>query len=139
MSDDGNGQKCAVSPVQAGEGNYTSQARKASTAHSERQEKAAELTIRKESWYQARILRYLRTEYPAGVIWKAAAGQYSQGGIPDVCAVIDGTFYGFEVKRPGGRVTALQAETIRRINRAGGVAGVVTTVEDVEKLIKDRR
>ena len=104
------------------------------SASSTRQEKP--LTIRKESWYQSRILKYLAEKYQRAFVWKAAAGPYSRGGIPDICAVIDGRFYGFEVKRPGGRATALQVETIRRINEAGGVAAIVTTVDDVEKLIR---
>ena len=57
-------------------------------------------TDHKESWYQAKILRWLKEKYPSAFVWKAAAGPYTQGGIPDICAVIDGHFFGFEVKRP---------------------------------------
>ena len=54
----------------------------------------------KESWYQAKIIRWLKETYPQAFVWKAAAGPYSRCGIPDVCMVLDGQFYGFEVKRP---------------------------------------
>lgn len=121
----------------AGEYTYTGQHGKSSRTHPDGQERP--LTIRKESWYQSRILKYLADTYPKAFVWKAAAGPYSRGGIPDVCAIIGGTFYGFEVKRPGGRPTDLQTMTIRAINEAGGVASIVTTVEDVERLIKNRR
>lgn len=91
----------------------------------------------KEQYYQAKILRWLKDTYPAAFVWKAAAGPYSQGGIPDICAVIDGRFYGFEVKRPeNGRLSALQEQAIRKINSAGGIAAVVHFPEDVQRIIE---
>ncbi len=91
----------------------------------------------KESWYQARIIRWLRTAYPAAFVWKAAAGPYSQGGIPDICAIIDGHFYGFEVKRPEvGRLSKLQEQTIKAINAAGGTAAVVSFPADAQRVIE---
>ena len=89
----------------------------------------------KESYYQKKIIEWFKKEYPAAFIWKAAAGPYSRGGIPDLCAIIDGRFYGFEVKRPTGKPSKLQIKTIKDIKAAGGVAGVVTYPADVEKLI----
>ena len=38
----------------------------------------------KESWYQARIITWLKTNYPDAFVWKAAAGPYSRGGIPEI-------------------------------------------------------
>lgn len=90
----------------------------------------------KESYYQAKIMEWLKKEYPAAFVWKAAAGPYSQGGIPDICAIIDGKFYGFEVKRPKfGRLSPLQEQAIKKINAAGGIAAVVSYPADVEKII----
>lgn len=92
----------------------------------------------KESYYQTKIIKYLKSEYPLSFVWKAAAGPYSQQGIPDVCAVIGGIFYGFEVKRPFiGRATQIQMDTIRRIRKAGGRAGIVTGIEDVKRIIEE--
>ena len=54
----------------------------------------------KESHYQSQIINYLKENYPDAFVWKAAAGPYCRQGIPDVCAIIGGRFYGFEVKRP---------------------------------------
>ena len=100
-------------------------------------EKILRNVIPEESYYQTKILEWLREEYPTAFVWKAAAGPYSQGGIPDVCAVIDGKYYGFEVKRPYLGVTSqLQKQTIKKIIAAGGVAAVVTFVEDVEAVIQ---
>lgn len=91
----------------------------------------------KESYYQTKIIKWIGKEYPAAFVWKAAAGPYSRGGIPDLCAIINGKFYGFEVKRPGGKPTKLQIKTIKEINAAGGIAAVVTYPTEVEKIIAD--
>ena len=90
----------------------------------------------KESYYQTRIIKWLKEQYPDAFIWKAAAGPYSRGGIPDVCMVLDGQFYGFEVKRPEvGRLSKIQEQTIKEINAAGGTAAVVSFPEQVQKII----
>ena len=94
----------------------------------------------KESWYQAKIIAWLKKAYPAAFVWKAAAGPYSRGGIPDICMILDGQFYGFEVKRPGtGRLSKLQEVTIRDIIAAGGLVAVVPTPEQVERFIIEHR
>lgn len=92
----------------------------------------------KESYYQTKIIKWLKKEYPAAFVWKAAAGPYSRGGIPDICAIIDGKFYGFEVKRPGGKASKLQEKTIEEIKAAGGIAAVVIYPADVEEIIAGR-
>ena len=91
----------------------------------------------KESWYQAKIIRFLKSAYPSAFIWKAAAGPYSRGGIPDICMILDGQFYGFEVKRPEvGRLSRLQEETISEIKKAGGKVAVVSFPADVQRIIE---
>lgn len=90
----------------------------------------------KESYYQGQIIRCLKERYPDAFVWKAAAGPYSRQGIPDVCAIIGGRFYGFEVKRPYiGVLTKIQEQTMERIRAAGGIASVVCLPEDVERMI----
>ena len=91
----------------------------------------------KESWYQARIIRWIKDNYPDAFVWKAAAGPYSRGGIPDICAIIAGHFFGFEVKRPeSGRLSKIQEQTIKEINDAGGTALVVSYPEQVKEAIE---
>ena len=91
----------------------------------------------KESWYQARIIKWLKEAYPDAFVWKAAAGPYSRCGIPDICMVLNGRFYGFEAKRPkGGRPTKIQEITIQAINSAGGIAAVVSYPKDVERILE---
>ena len=83
--------------------------------------------LHKESWYQARIIRWIKDNYPDAFVWKAAAGPYCRQGIPDICAIVDGHFFGFEVKRPEvGRLSKIQEQTIKEINAAGGTAAVVS-------------
>lgn len=95
------------------------------------------LAIHKESFYQAKIIRWLKETYPDAFIWKAQAGPYCRQGIPDICAIIDGHFFGFEVKRPEiGRLSKIQEQTIKEINAAGGIAAVVSYPEQVERVIQ---
>ena len=90
-----------------------------------------------EKVYQTRIIYKIKQMFPEAFIWKAAAGPYSQGGIPDICCVINGSFYGFEVKRPFfGRATDLQKRTISRICGAGGHAFVVSRPWEVEAILQ---
>lgn len=92
----------------------------------------------KESYYQERIIQAIREAYPSAFVWKAAAGVYSRQGIPDVCAIINGQFYGFEVKRPYiGRLSMIQIQTLNAINAAGGKTAVVSFPEEVWGVIKN--
>lgn len=95
-------------------------------------------SVPKESYYQKKIMDYVKKTYPDAFVWKEAAGAYSQSGIPDVSAIINGRYYGFEVKRPYfGKLSQIQARTIERIRQAGGIAGVCIFPEDAEKLIQE--
>ena len=82
----------------------------------------------------AAILRHLKT-MPRCFAWKTHGGMYGTAGIPDIIACIDGRFYAFEVKQPGGRLTRLQEVTLKKIRAAGGVAVKVTSVEEVKAAI----
>lgn len=91
-----------------------------------------------ESHYQKKIMDALKKQFPDANVWKEAAGAYSQQGRPDVSAIISGKFFGFEIKRPYyGVITDMQQETINRIQKAGGYAGVVVFPEDAFRIIED--
>ena len=90
-----------------------------------------------ESEYQREIIREIRARYPDAFIWKATAGMYAKQGIPDLCVIYDGRFYGFEIKRPYvGRLTKIQEKTLRDINHAGGVAAVISFPEHALALMR---
>ena len=82
----------------------------------------------------AAILRHLKT-IPRCFAWKTHGGMYGTAGIPDIIACMDGRFYAFEVKRPGGRLSRLQDVTLKKIEAAGGVAVMVTSVDEVKKAL----
>ena len=90
----------------------------------------------KESFYQAKIIKWIKETYPDAFVWKAQAGPYSRQGIPDIIALIRGRFIAVEVKRPGnGRLTPIQARTIEQINAAGGTALVASYPAQVAEAI----
>ena len=89
-----------------------------------------------EKDYQKEVIRYLRS-VPGAFVWKAAAGPYARSGIPDICCVIDGHFFGFEIKRPIiGAATDIQTATIRNIKAAGGTAAIISTREQAKEEIE---
>lgn len=84
-----------------------------------------------------KIMNYLK-ERGDCFCFKEHGGQYGTAGIPDIICCCNGRFYGFEVKTEKGKPTKLQEVIIRKINEAGGKAGVVRSVEDVEKMIEEK-
>lgn len=68
---------------------------------------------------------------------KTHGGSYGRAGIPDLLVCYKGLFFAFEVKKPKvGKVTRLQELEIERINKAGGHAYVVTSVDQVKERIE---
>ncbi len=89
----------------------------------------------------AAIKKYLSSLGPDVFFFKEHGGPYSVAGIPDIIVWYKGRFLGLEAKLPNGRLTELQKRAIDKINRAGGVARRVESVEDVKAIIReaDRR
>lgn len=74
---------------------------------------------------------------PDALIWKEGAGVYQMQGLPDILAVIEGQFFGFEVKRPYlGRPTEIQRHTVKQIEAAGGHAAFVSYASEVRDVLK---
>lgn len=90
----------------------------------------------KESYFQKKILDWIKDNAPNAIAWKEAAGPYSRQGIPDITCIINGRYYGFEVKRPFiGVLSKMQEQTIKQIRRAGGRAEVVTSEKEVAEIL----
>ena len=101
-------------------------------------EKYLRAHLPKESYYQDKIIKHIRELIPSAFVWKAAAGPYSRQGIPDVCAIVNGRYYSFEVKRPFiGVLSRIQERTIMQIRAAGGKAYVVTYPSEVAKILQE--
>lgn len=81
------------------------------------------------------IKRYLASLGSDVFFWKEHGSVYGTNGVPDIICCYKGRFLGLECKLPGGRLTKLQKRTIKKINRAGGVACRVESVEDVKRVI----
>lgn len=82
------------------------------------------------------IKKYLSSLGRDVFFWKEHGGPYGCSGVPDVICCYKGRFIGLECKLPGGRLTELQKRAIEKINRAGGVACRVESVEDVKRVIE---
>jgi hypothetical protein len=83
----------------------------------------------------AAIKRYLASLGGDVFYFKEHGGPYGTSGVPDIIACYKGRFLGLEAKLPGGRLTELQKRAIAKINRAGGIARRVESVEDVQAVI----
>ena len=81
------------------------------------------------------IKRYLASLGSDVFFWKEHGSVYGTNGVPDIICCYKGRFLGLECKLPGGRLTKLQKRTIEKINRAGGFACRVESVEDVKHVI----
>ncbi len=83
----------------------------------------------------SKIIKYLRG-LDGCFCWKEHGGMYGTAGIPDIICCIGGRFVAFEVKTDKGKTSKLQDIAIRNIVKAGGVAVVVRTVDEVKIIIK---
>ena len=81
------------------------------------------------------IKRYLASLGSDVFFWKEHGSVYGTNGVPDIICCYKGRFLGLECKLPGGRLTKIQKRTIEQINRAGGFACRVESVEDVKRVI----
>ena len=83
----------------------------------------------------AAIMRHLKT-VPGCFAFKEHGGMYGTAGLPDIICCYRGTFIGFEVKAPDGRLSKLQEITISKIKEAKGEAFKVTSVEEVNLILE---
>ena len=81
---------------------------------------------------QKKILSYLNS---LDNCWCCKVISANKNGVPDIVGVLEGRFFGLEVKLPGNQATPLQLYQIEHIQRAGGIAGVVYSVDDVKELL----
>lgn len=87
-----------------------------------------------ESTIQKGITAYL-DKRPYCWYTKIHGGAYQKKGLPDLIGCDNGRFFGIELKRPGEKPTALQSQRIIEIGKAGGIAGVATSIVEVINLL----
>ena len=87
-----------------------------------------------------RLAWYARMNAGAGRLQRGnEASQWMRFGFPgqpDIMAqTTDGRFVALEVKRPTGRVRPEQDEFLAKVERHGGIAAVVRSVDDVDRAL----
>lgn len=96
-----------------------------------------------EKHIQAAILDYLKLKgylawrnQTTGIFNKKSGGYIpSQSvGAPDIYLLTKGSFWGLEVKRPGGILSSHQEAFGGQLRANGGIYKVVTSIDDVIKL-----
>jgi hypothetical protein len=91
------------------------------------------------SFYEAQNkLFWWRNNSFAGYIQRANGSkgyiQNNKPGLPDLCVIYKGQFYGLEVKTPTGKMSPNQKEAEARITAAGGQYRVVRDVSDISAI-----
>lgn len=98
-----------------------------------------------ETALQRAIVKAIRKIKPTAWVFHPVGGPFQQPGIPDLLICVDGLMVGMEIKHPKpgesiaharNRATPEQRRQIRLINRAGGMAGVVVSVDEALDLIR---
>lgn len=100
-------------------------------------------TEQKENSIQKEILTYLKGDPKkeikgVGGWWLNVHGGsvYMPRGLPDIIGCYNGRFVAFEIKRPGEKPRRIQEYTLRLLEEAGAVTGVVYSVNDVQSVIE---
>ena len=83
------------------------------------------------------IRRYLGTLGDDVFFWKEHGGQYGTAGIPDIIVCYKGRFIALEAKVGRNQPTRLQVATIDQIRRAGGIACVVRSVDEIKEILNN--
>ena len=87
----------------------------------------------------AAIIKYLRQRVKDddSFFWcKLHGGPMQRAGLPDLLVIHQSVAHFFEVKSKTGEPTALQVHTICRLQRAGAMACVVRSVDEVRNILE---
>ena len=79
-------------------------------------------------------------EGTVGGLWLTIHGSsYQQAGIPDLIVLVEGMFFGLEVKMPDKRdnTTKLQDHFLTTIRQEGGIAAVVTSPKEALAIVRE--
>jgi hypothetical protein len=88
----------------------------------------------REAALVADILRALKA-LPGVVVRKRHGSAWGVAGDPDLYGSIRGRHFEIEVKRPGGRTTALQDARLKEWAATGALVGVARSVEDAFDIV----
>jgi len=89
---------------------------------------------------ESHLVRKIRAYLEGLNVWvfKVHGGDnpFQEVGIPDLLCCWQGRFVGLEVKLPGEKPSPKQRHVMKAIQEAGGIAEVVTSVDDVVKIFE---
>jgi len=86
-----------------------------------------------EKALQSKIIRWLKDR--GAFVVKQHGGVYTEVGIPDLVCCYKGRFIAFELKVKNNTTTKIQDFKIDRIRKAGGIAEVIRSLDEVKKVI----
>ncbi len=74
-----------------------------------------------------------------GFYFKTHGNHFQGRGLPDIMGCVRGRLLGIEVKLPGKEheLTPIQKATLKKINRAGGLGVMVSSVEQAEEAVNE--
>lgn len=86
---------------------------------------------------EARLQRKIQDELKkrGAFVQKNHGSDMMMAGLPDLVGCYRGYYFGFEVKMPGGKASAIQRRRLQQIIDAGGVACVVHGAEEALGLL----
>ena len=87
-----------------------------------------------EAVTQLKILKYLNGLPDC---WAVKVISANQRGVPDILGCCRGRFIAIEVKSADNKPSKIQQSQLNAIKQAGGTAEVVTSLEQMQKLIKE--
>ena len=94
----------------------------------------------KEAKLQRKIQKYINS-LPRTVCWKMHGGPHMPKGLSDIIGCHKGRFFAFEVKVPGreNTLTEIQQAKLEAVEAAGGIAAVVTSVDEAKEVFRSVR
>lgn len=92
----------------------------------------------KESELVTKIKNYLNANYACYFI-KIHGSQYTTPGVSDLIGVFNGKFFAFEVKLPNKEknLTKAQKLFLDLIRKSGGIAHVITSIDQIKNIINE--
>lgn len=95
------------------------------------------LTDPTEKELTKQIMDYLK--YIPNSAFKKTRGGLGMKGILDVIGCWQGRYVEIEIKTKRGKLKPHQLERIMQIRKAGGISGMIRSVEDVEEIFRFER
>ncbi len=84
----------------------------------------------RESTLQNKVIDYL--ESIGAYVFNVAGTGMGRKGTPDLLICYRGKFIAIEVKMPGGKTSKLQEYELAKVRKAGGIAKVIHSMEELE-------